>query len=186
MGSENDIPGELPGLEPVCGNDPRVLILGSFPSVISLAGSQYYGNPQNQFWRIMGDLFSIDTRLPYLQRIDRIREHHIALWDVIRSCSRKGSSDMRIRRPVFNNIGEFLVDHPGITLVALNGTTAARYFRQACKTTETDCVLLPSTSPAHARISYGEKKEKWEIIKKASADDMEDLYFTGPSGTGGR
>ncbi|WP_321506139.1 DNA-deoxyinosine glycosylase [uncultured Methanoregula sp.] len=157
----------LVGLLPVCGDDPRVLILGSFPSVISLEGTRYYGNPQNRFWRIMGDLFLIDASLPYGQRIEQVKAHRIALWDVIHSCSRKGSADTRIRDPVFNEIGAFLAARPGITLVALNGTTAARYFRQACGTTGVDTVLLPSTSPAHARSSYEEKLERWNIIKNA-------------------
>jgi len=159
-------PDALQGLAPVCGNDPRVLILGSFPSVLSLTGTMYYGNPQNQFWRIMGDLFPIDPAIPYPQRIDQLTRHRVALWDVIRSCSREGSADTRIRTPVFNDITSFLALHPGIMLVALNGGTAARYFRKACRTPRTETNVLPSTSPAHARISYEEKREKWMIVKE--------------------
>ena len=160
-------PDAMKGLVPVCGDDPRVLILGSFPSVLSLTNTMYYGNPQNQFWRIMGDLFSIDPTLPYPQRIDRLIHHRIALWDVICSCSREGSADIRIRKPVFNDIAGFLATHPGITFVALNGSTAARYFRMACPTTPTaETIVLPSTSPAHARMRYEEKREKWRIVQE--------------------
>ncbi|MFA4877590.1 MAG: DNA-deoxyinosine glycosylase [Methanoregula sp.] len=161
----SDVPEGLP---PVCGKDPRVLILGSFPGIISLEGARYYGNPQNRFWRIMGDLFDFDASLPYPQRIEQITAHRVALWDVIRCCLREGSADERIRYPVFNNLDGFLDNHPGIILVALNGTAAARYFRQACSATGIDTVLLPSTSPAHARASYEEKREKWKIVKKAA------------------
>jgi len=161
-------PDTLQGLSSVCGDDARVLILGSFPSVLSIEGAMYYGNPHNQFWRIMGDLFSIDTSLPYPERIEQIKGYKIALWDVIRSCSRPGSADSRIRNPVFNDIAGFLATHPGITLVALNGSTAARYFRQACRIPGADTIVLPSTSPAHARASYEEKREKWMIIKEST------------------
>jgi len=169
MKHNTDIPDpeKLQGLQPACGDNPRVLILGSFPSVLSLEGAMYYGNPHNQFWRIMADLFSLDSPLPYPRRIETITGRGIALWDVIRSCSRPGSADTQIRNPVFNDIGNFLATHPGITLVALNGSTAARYFRQACRTPGVDTVLLPSTSPAHARASYEEKREKWKMIKNA-------------------
>lgn len=41
------------GFEPVFDQHSRVLVLGSFPSVLSRANAFYYGNPQNRFWRVM-------------------------------------------------------------------------------------------------------------------------------------
>lgn len=41
------------GFEPVFDRRSRVLVLGSFPSVLSRANTFYYGNPQNRFWRVM-------------------------------------------------------------------------------------------------------------------------------------
>ena len=41
------------GFEPVFDERSRVLVLGSFPSVLSRANDFYYGNPQNRFWRVM-------------------------------------------------------------------------------------------------------------------------------------
>lgn len=41
------------GFEPVFDERSRVLVLGSFPSVLSRAKAFYYGNPQNRFWRVM-------------------------------------------------------------------------------------------------------------------------------------
>jgi TDG/mug DNA glycosylase family protein len=156
------------GLPPAHGSRPRVLILGSFPSVLSLERQEYYGNPKNQFWRIAGDLFAFDAALPYSCRIDRLRAHHVTLWDVIRACRRGGSADSRIRDPVFNDIGTFLSENPTVALVALNGSTAGRYFRQACGDTDIRTATLPSTSPAHARIGFPEKREKWEIVRQAT------------------
>jgi len=156
------------GLLPICGNNPRVLILGSFPSVLSLQGRMYYGNPKNRFWRIMEDLFCIIASLPYEDRIEQIKVHRVALWDVICCCSREGSADNTIRDPVFNDIGGFLSSHPEITLIALNGSTAARYFRKSFRDPGVEVVALPSTSPAHARARYEEILEKWKILKDAA------------------
>lgn len=155
------------GLLPICGDNPRVLILGSFPSVISLQRYMYYGNPRNRFWRIMEDLFCISASLPYEERIEQVKARRLALWDVICCCSREGSADSKIRNPVFSDISGFLATRPEISLIALNGSTATRYFRQSFKETGTDVVTLPSTSPAHARARYEEILEKWMVLKDA-------------------
>lgn len=41
------------GFDPVFDEHSRVLVLGSFPSVLSRANAFYYGNPQNRFWRVI-------------------------------------------------------------------------------------------------------------------------------------
>ena len=41
------------GFDPVFDEDSRVLVLGSFPSVLSRKNDFYYGNPQNRFWRVV-------------------------------------------------------------------------------------------------------------------------------------
>jgi TDG/mug DNA glycosylase family protein len=153
-----------PGLDPVSGPSPRVLILGSFPSRLSLAGREYYGNPRNQFWRIMEDLFSIKECLPYPERIGLLTARGIALWDVVASCSRTGSSDAKIRSPVFNNIPAFLVQHPGVRLIAFNGAAARKFFDNQEIGTGVDLLSLPSTSPAHAILTIREKTDRWRVI----------------------
>ena len=45
------------GFAPIAGPGATVLILGNAPSVLALAKQQYYGNPQNAFWRVMAELF---------------------------------------------------------------------------------------------------------------------------------
>ncbi|MGO9283590.1 MAG: hypothetical protein ACLP75_11505 [Mycobacterium sp.] len=44
------------GFPPVVSDTAELLILGSFPSVRSLAVRQYYGNPRNAFWPITSAL----------------------------------------------------------------------------------------------------------------------------------
>jgi hypoxanthine-DNA glycosylase len=110
---------QAPGFDPVAGGRPRVLILGSFPSVLSLTHREYYGNPRNQFWQIIEAHFAIPATLPYPDRIARLTDRGLALWDVIGSCERPGSADSRIREPVPNDIAGFVRAHPAIRLVAL-------------------------------------------------------------------
>jgi double-stranded uracil-DNA glycosylase len=154
------------GLEPISGRDPRVLILGSFPSRKSLQYLEYYGNPLNHFWKVMEALFAIDVSLPYAMRIEKLRENHIALWDVVRSCSRPGSADAAITSAVFNDIPGFVAASPTLQLVALNGSAAGRFYSHIAADIPIPFVVLPSTSPANARMTMGEKTERWSVIKK--------------------
>jgi TDG/mug DNA glycosylase family protein len=153
------------GFLPVTGDTPRVLILGSFPSVKSLEHLEYYGNPQNHFWKIIDALFAIDHRLPYQERITGLTRHHLALWDVISTCKRKGSADEAIQEPVFNDISGFLTAHPSVRLIVLNGGTAGRYFHRMNMTPVRKNSVLPSTSPANARYTLAEKVSAWEIVR---------------------
>jgi TDG/mug DNA glycosylase family protein len=151
---------------PITGDSPRVLILGSFPSIQSLRHTEYYGNPQNHFWKIMDALFAIDHRLPYHERIKYLTGQHLALWDVVRTCTRKGSADEEIREPAFNDISGFLTAHPSVRLIMLNGATAGRYFRRMNLTPVIENHILPSTSPANTRYTLAEKVRGWEIVRE--------------------
>jgi len=152
------------GLPPVHGELPEVVILGSFPSRQSLLKKEYYGNPKNHFWQIIEALFRIDRQLPYSVRTSRLVDHRIALWDVICTCSREGSSDARIQGPMFNDLAGFLVAFPSLHLVALNGSSAGRYYHQLNISASVSAVVLPSTSPANTRFTLKEKVRRWEII----------------------
>jgi hypoxanthine-DNA glycosylase len=144
-----------------------VLILGSFPSALSLAHSEYYGNPRNQFWRIMEEHFAIPEGLPYPDRIARLADRGVALWDVIGACERPGSADSRIRDPVQNDIAGFVRAHPTVRLVALNGSTAGRLYRKFSEIPGLAAVTLPSTSPATAAVSFTEKVRAWGVVAES-------------------
>ncbi|MCK9579068.1 MAG: DNA-deoxyinosine glycosylase [Methanoregula sp.] len=154
------------GLAPVAGPKPEILILGSFPSQLSLRHTEYYGNKKNHFWKIMEALSGIDPALHYATRIGQVTAHHIALWDVVASCSRHGSADARITMPVFNNIAGFVAAHPTLRLIALNGSTAARFYSGIAAGISIPSVTLPSTSPANARMTLNEKIQRWSVIQE--------------------
>lgn len=155
-----------PGLPPVVGKEPRVLILGSFPSVLSLERQEFYGNPKNRFWAVMEELFAVPESLSYHERTALLAACGIALWDVVASCERPGSADSRIRNPVPNDIAGFIHNYPTVRLIALNGRTAGRLYHRLAEVPDLRSVVLPSTSPAYAAMPINEKVRAWSIIKK--------------------
>jgi TDG/mug DNA glycosylase family protein len=163
----------ISGFPPVVGERPRVLILGSMPSEKSLADSEYYAHPRNAFWRIMADLFDIDRDLPYADRLNRLRECRIALWDVLASCERPGSLDSNISNAQPNDFAGLLARHPTIGSVFFNGRRAEDEFRRNVRPTlgaigdALEYRGLPSTSPANAARSYGQKLADWRAIREA-------------------
>jgi TDG/mug DNA glycosylase family protein len=159
------------GLRPLYANAPCVLVLGSFPSGLSLAHSEYYGNPRNRFWAVMEAIFGIPATLPYAERSMRLQKEGVALWDVVGSCSRTGSADSTIRNPVPNDIRGFVRGHPSVRLIALNGSTAGRLFHRFADGAGIPSVTLPSTSPANAAVTFAEKVRKWQVVRDACTRD---------------
>ena len=162
------------GFPPIAAADARVLILGSMPSVASLAKRQYYGHPQNAFWPIMGRLFGAGPDVPYELRVAILCKAGVAVWDVLRQCERPGSLDTAIRidseRP--NDFRKFLRQHPRIATIFFNGQKAETAFRRHVPADlkvlkrEFDFVRLPSTSPAHAGRSFSEKLAAWKVVRR--------------------
>jgi G:T/U mismatch-specific DNA glycosylase len=97
----------IESFEPIASRNSKILILGSMPSVMSLSKYQYYGNPQNQFWKIVFDLFEEELVDDYEIKRNLLIENNIALWDVIKSCERDGSSDSKIRKEEINDFETF-------------------------------------------------------------------------------
>src|SRR5512139_2464129 len=97
------------GFPPIAAPDARVLILGSLPGQTSLARQQYYAQPHNAFWRVMGELFGAGLDLPYEERGTILIAHRIALWDVCKAASRPGSLDSSIdpRSVIANDFRRF-------------------------------------------------------------------------------
>jgi double-stranded uracil-DNA glycosylase len=163
----------LTGFPPIAALDARVLVLGSMPSVASLAREQYYGHPQNAFWPIMGRLFGAGPGLPYAERKAVLMAAGVAVWDVLEACRREGSLDTAIARDSeqANNFAVFFRKHPRIGTVFFNGTKAETTFRRhvlgelAELNRDFHFERLPSTSPAHAGRSLEEKLTAWQAVK---------------------
>ena len=156
----------LEGFAPVVDDAAELLILGSFPSVQSLATRQYYGNPRNAFWPITAALFGFDTSAPYETRLAALQSAGVALWDVLNKCRRVGSSDAKfdMKSLVANDFGQLFAAYPSITRVCFNGRTAERLFgRLVDVDPAVNYVTLPSTSPARA-MPAGQKLQAWRAV----------------------
>lgn len=160
--------------EPIARADSRVLVLGSMPGKASLRAEQYYAHPQNAFWKIMAEFFGIARDAPYPDRTAGLLDRGVALWDVLRSCTRESSLDSDIVEAsiVPNDFADFLARHPGIHTVCFNGAKSdASYRRHVLPSLAVERVIayhrLPSTSPANASIPYPRKLAAWEVVRAA-------------------
>ena len=156
--------------------DRDALTLG-YAGQVSLARQQYYAQPQNAFWRVMGALFDAGLDVPYPERAERLRAQGVALWDVCKAATRPGSLDASIELAsvVPNDFRRFFERHPRIGLVCTNGATATRLYvklvvpalREPARSLRVH--PLPSTSPAHASMRFAQKLERWSIVAAAVA-----------------
>jgi hypoxanthine-DNA glycosylase len=156
----------LEGFPPVVDDTAGLLILGSFPSVTSLASGQYYGNPRNAFWQIAGTLFGFDAAASYETRLIALQSAGVALWDVLRYCRRAGSADAKIDRNsvVANDFGSLFAGYPSIRQVCFNGSAAQQLFSRLVDVdANVEYRTLPSTSPARA-MPAGRKLQAWRSI----------------------
>lgn len=159
------------GFPAVIGSGARILILGSMPGVASLQAQQYYAHPQNHFWRIMGDVVGARPALPYERRLAVLRQHGLAVWDVLQSCVRQGSLDAAIEHQtaIPNDLIALLRQHPRVVHLYCNGGTAhtalQRHFGKqlAHEFAHIGVQRLPSTSPANASWSYERKLAAWTV-----------------------
>ena len=150
---------------PVCGEDARVLILGSFPSAASRAASFYYGHPRNRFWRVLEGVFAEPVPQDTEGRREFLLRRRIALWDSIASCTIEGSSDASIRDAVPNDIAG-LLKGSRIEAVYCNGRAShACYEKYVYPQTGVHAAALPSTSPANAARSLDGLIEAWRVIR---------------------
>ena len=104
----------------------RVLVLGTMPSITSLREKQYYAHPRNLFWKIVGELLGFETKAPYPVRTAALVSAHVALWDVLKSCTRASSldSDIDPKTIVPNDISSFLATHTEVRRIFFNGAKA--------------------------------------------------------------
>jgi double-stranded uracil-DNA glycosylase len=154
---------------PIVSPDARVLILGSMPGKVSLDTQQYYAHPRNAFWEILTTLMGTELNAPYSERCQALLDHHIALWDVMQSCTRSSSLDADIVEDsiVPNDFNTFLSAHRRISHLFFNGAKAEAIFTKyvlpdlSLEHAQVEYQRLPSTSTARAAMGYSEKRRVW-------------------------
>lgn len=154
----------LVGLPPVIGPDTRLLVLGSFPGVASLRAQRYYGHPQNQFWKILSALWSVDlVGMAYDDRLVVVRARGLGIWDVYGACEREGSLDSAIRNAELNDFAWLQQQCPQLQAIAHNGGESFRHARHT-QALGLPVHKLPSTSPANASWSFERKLAAWRDV----------------------
>jgi hypothetical protein len=147
-------------LDAIYDEHSRVLILGSFPSVISRQNKMYYANKTNRFWAVMEALFNVEITDYALF----CHQHHIAMWDVIYSCTIEGSSDSSIKNVKTNDIAG-LVHKTNIQLIVTTGNKAAVLYNQYIHL-DIPHISLPSTSAANAKMRLEQLVNEYQKIKE--------------------
>lgn len=163
----------------ISNKEAKVLILGTMPGVQSLKLNQYYGHNQNAFWKILFTIFEEPFSQDYEIRKEVVLKNNIAVWDVLQTCVREGSLDSAIEQEVPNDFNAFLAAHPNIEYIFFNGQKAAHYFKKYVSVSEKYKLhTLPSTSPAHASLSFELKKEAWQIIQQVASNKKGQTLFS--------
>jgi hypoxanthine-DNA glycosylase len=155
----------LTGLPPLVSPATKVLILGSFPGVRSLQAQEYYGHPQNQFWKILQAIWPSSAHgicaSSYENRSKWLLGRGLGVWDVYARCEREGSLDSAIRNAVPNDIAALHL--PQLQAIAHNGGESFKHARHT-RTLGVPVYQLPSTSPANASWSFERKLAAWREV----------------------
>ena len=148
---------------PVTRADTRLLVLGSLPGAISLAEQRYYAHPRNLFWRLMSEVICRDlVPLAYEARLAALLDAGVGLWDTVAAATREGSLDAAIRLHQASDLAALAASLPELRAIAFNGATSAKIGRsQLGPAPGLALIDLPSSSPAHASLSFETKRDSW-------------------------
>lgn len=153
-------------LKPIYNQDSKILILGTIPSPKSREIGFYYGHPQNRFWKVISDILNEKYPETKKEKTNMILTHHIALWDVLKSCNIEGASDSSIKNARPNDLNK-IIKNSNIQTIFVTGKTAEKLYNKFCKKeTNISCIYLPSTSPANCSLKYEDLKKQYKIILK--------------------
>ena len=143
---------------PIFDEHSHILILGTMPSVQSRKDGFYYAHPRNRFWQVLSACFDEAIPQSVEEKTQLLLKNKIALWDVLKSCEIKGSSDSSISEPIYNDISSFIKNKP-IEKILCNGTKAYKLCFNRRLSLPISC--MPSTSPANATWSLERLTEMW-------------------------
>lgn len=152
------------GLPEIAQSDATILVLGTMPGKASLHAREYYAHRRNSFWKVAGTIFGFEASLPYRERVVHLLRARIAVWDVLKLCTRTSSLDSDIQKPIPNEFLEFFGTYRQIQRVCFNGGAAEKLYKThvlARITLPLNYRRLPSTSPANARVSFADKLSAW-------------------------
>lgn len=122
---------------------------------MSLAAEQYYANPGNDFWKLVGAALNQSlVDLPYQDRIRCLMANSIGLWDAYHSCVCPGSMGGNITEQLRNDFSILECLAPNIRLVCFNGREAAET-KESLSHLGYYTELLPSSSGANPRDQEG-------------------------------
>ena len=157
--------------KPIFDQNSKILILGSFPSVVSRNFGFYYANPQNRFWRVLAQILNVPPPASTEEKIKFLLAHGIAIYDAAICCEIKGSSDAKMTAVVPANL-EPIFSGAHIVQVFANGGRAHEICEKHLKTqilnaTGKEPVKLPSTSPANANFNFERLVGEWRIVAEA-------------------
>ena len=137
------------------------------PGEASLAAQRYYAHPQNQFWRLIGGVIGCDVAsLDYDARLSALLSAQVGLWDTVASARREGSLDGALREVERAALPQLIATLPALRAIGFNGATSAKIGRKALGTTPLTLIDLPSSSPAHAAMTFAQKAERWKSLSE--------------------
>ena len=113
-----------------------------------------------------------DSQLPVSiqEKKEFLLSHHIGIWDVIKSCTIKGSDDSSIKNVTVNDFTKIL-NKSDIHAIFANGNKAYDlYEKYVFETVGIKAVKLPSTSPANARWNLEKLETAYSEMLKYIAD----------------
>ena len=119
------------GLKKLVGKAPEILILGTLPGEGSIDKKEYYSGLANRFWEfVFATQTNVDLKkLSYKDKVKRLDECHIALWDIYEYAERKdGSSfdcDINLVPEAYkyNDVFGLLRQNPSIKMIVLCGVS---------------------------------------------------------------
>lgn len=151
-------------VSPVYDSRSKILILGSFPSPKSRETEFFYGHPQNRFWPVLARVFDTDTPATNEVKKQFLLDRHIAVWDVLASCTIQKADDSSIRNYTANDLS-LILEAADICAIFTTGSKAHQLYNRLClPQTLIPAIALPSTSPANCRCSLDELVSEYGII----------------------
>ena len=147
-------------LKPIFNSNSKILILGTMPSIKSRENNMYYSHPKNRFWDVLSYLFCEEIPSSNKDKEAFLLKHNIALWDVLKSCKIKGSSDSSITDPIINDFN-LIFKKANIKAVFTTGKKATKLYKDL---TGNESIYLPSTSPANCSLSIETLIDSYSII----------------------